>query len=120
MNKREAFGAGYSAGWNAASWIDLPELGTRLAIELDWVGIGEIASPADQIDAFEIMASEAEQNGRSIGAEFALMANEINAAGERAESLWEQYEAGAQAGIRASRRKRFPLAELRKAARAAR
>lgn len=113
MNKREAYKLGHQRGWNIASWQDMPEIGETLPRHIDWVGVGTIETVEDQIEAFEMICSEAESNDRCY-TPFEFTAKEINDHGERADELWEQFDNGIWNGVHAYRRKHFPLKKMRR------
>ena len=117
MNKREAGSEGYQRGWNVASWQDMPEIGHRVAKDIDWIGIGIIETVSDQIDAWEGYCYESESNGRDFSP-FEFTAHEINES-RWPDGAWEAFDEGITRGIRAYRRKHYKLADLRKDARAA-
>lgn len=103
---------GFETGWNAASWVDMPEIGQTLRIDLDWQGIGEIETRADAIDAWEIIILDNVQNDQS--AERAGLAYGINMRNEEidefaAESGWDEFDSAVLRGIRAYRVKHYPM-----------
>lgn len=117
MNKKDAYSAGRDAGWSVASWQDMPAIGETLSRDVDWQGIGEIATVTDQLDAWEILCRVGEEHGRQFSP-FEVTASAINAR-PNSEAIWAAYDDGIEAGIRAYRRKHFPLRAMRKAAKGA-
>lgn len=115
MNKRDAYSAGYDRGWNVASWQDMPEIGSRLTPDVDWQGIGTVETVADQIDAWEALCGEAESHGRQFSP-FEFTSHAINSSRDP-EGYWEAFDEGISAGMRAYRRKHYPLATMRRWAR---
>lgn len=97
MNKTEAYNAGHDRGFNIASWIDVPEIGTKLDKHIDWQGIDTIETEQDQKDAIQLYASEAESNDRQFSP-FEFTAKEINDS-KYADELWEQFDQGISDGI---------------------
>lgn len=115
MNKRETRKAGYESGWNVASWQDMPAIGETLPPHIDYVGIGKIEDVSAQVDAWEMLCRESESNGRDFSP-FEFTAHDINSSHDP-DGLWQAFDDGIEAGIRAYRRKHFPLAKLRRNAR---
>lgn len=115
MNKRNAYSLGYDRGQAVASWQDMPAIGSTLPCHVDYVGIGPILNVGEQIDAWHMLCSDAESNGRDFSP-FEFTAHEFNESRDP-EGMWAAFDAGIEAGIRAYRRKHFPLAKLRRAAR---
>lgn len=105
MNQREAYRMGYQRGWNCASWVDVPEIGSTLPRHVDWVGIGTIEDEAGQRDAMELLAGEAESGDRDFSP-FEHTAHAFNEA-RNGEALWERFDAGIAKGIRDCIAKRF-------------
>ena len=101
---QDAYLAGFSRGWNCASWQDIPEIGSTLPLHIDWQGIGEIKNASDQGDALQILASEGESNDRCFSP-FEFTAHDFNSADDEPESecsseeLWEAFDAGINDGI---------------------
>lgn len=117
MNAREAFSLGYDRGWNCASWTDMPDIGTTLPKHVDWEGIGLISTVADQISAWELLCGEAESNGRQFSP-FEFTAQAINESRDP-DGYWERFDAGIESGMRAYRRKHFPVRRLNRNAKEA-
>jgi hypothetical protein len=107
--KQDIRNEGFRRGQNVASWTDMPEIGTKLPRDVDWVGIGVVIE-ANQYEAWEMLCGEAESNDRQFSP-FEQTARDLN---EMAESkpydVWEVYEAGIQAGIAAYGRKHHAAA----------
>lgn len=117
MNKREAYNQGRDRGWNVASWVDMPEIGSEVPKHLDWIGIGAVEDVADQIDAWEVYCYESESNDRQFSP-FEFTAKEINES-RWPDEYWTAFDDGIRAGIHAYRRKHYKLADLRRDARIA-
>jgi hypothetical protein len=114
MNRRDAYNEGHTRGWNAASWIDMPEIGQSVPPDVDWIGINTVETVADQVDVFVMLCDTAETNSRD-HTPFEAFASTINRSRDP-ENLWDAYDRGVQAGVQAYRRKYYPLRALRKAA----
>lgn len=112
MTKREARKAGYGRGWNVASWVDMPAIGSRLPRDMDWVGMGELKTAWERIEAWSMLCSEAESNDRSYSP-FEFTAHDINEQ-PNSDELWEAFEEGITAGINAYRRKHYKVRDLRR------
>ena len=111
---------GYERGWNIASWQDMPEIGTEIPKHVDWLGIGVISSVNDQIDAWEMLISESESNDRCYSP-FEFTASAINARDEKygegaASEGWNAFDNAIEKGVRAYRRKHYPLWRMRREA----
>lgn len=98
--------AGYSRGWNCASWQDIPEIGST--VRTDAEGEVEIEGENDQADIMSSLAFEAELNDRNFSP-FEFTAKELNDL-EDSEDAWEAFEAGISDGINANISSRFPSA----------
>ncbi len=103
---------GFEHGWNAASWVNMPEIGQTLSRDIDWQGIGTIESKRDAIDAWEIIILDNLQNDQS--SERAILAFGINSRMDEidewaAEDGWNEYESSLLRGIRAYRVWGYPL-----------
>ena len=92
--------AGFQRGYNAASWQDVPDIGSKLPRHVDYQGIGEIEDSSDQADALQMLASEAESNGRDFSP-FEFTAKELNDR-EDSEDAWEAFDCGISDGILAN------------------
>ena len=110
--KQDIRNEGFRRGFNVASWTDLPTIGDRIPKDVDWVGYEEVTEE-NQGDVWELFAFEAESNGRQFSP-FEQTAAELN---ELAESkpydVWQVYEDGIAAGIRAYWRKHYAKAVKR-------
>lgn len=95
--------AGYSRGWNVASWQDIPEIGTT--VRTDAEGKVSIEDENDQADVMQSLASEAEGNDRDFSP-FEFTAKELNDR-EDYEAAWEAFDAGISDGISANISSRF-------------
>ena len=95
--------AGYSRGWNCASWQDMPEIGST--VRTDAEGKVEIEDENDQAEVMASLASESESNDRSFSP-FEFTAKELNDR-EDSEDAWEAYDAGISDGISANIASRF-------------
>lgn len=96
----EIYLRGFERGYNAASWQDLPEIGSKLPRHIDYQGIGEIETGQDQADALQMLASESESNGRDFSP-FEFTAHELNER-EDSEDAWEAFDEGISDGILAN------------------
>lgn len=96
----DIYSAGYSRGWNAASWQDIPEIGSVLPRHIDYQGIGRIESESDQADALQMLASEAESGGRDCSP-FEFTARDLNDR-EDSEDAWQAFDEGISDGILAN------------------
>jgi len=108
----EIYSTGFDMGWNAASWVDMPEIGQTAPLYIDWIGIGEIETRRDAIEVWEMIILDNLANDQS--AERAGLAYGINQRDEEigeyeAESGWERFDSALIAGIRAYRVKYHPL-----------
>lgn len=95
--------AGYSRGWNCASWQDIPEIGSTVRTDAD--GEVDIEDENDQADVMSSLAFEAESNDRDFSP-FEFTAKELNDR-EDSEGAWEAFEAGISDGISANIASRF-------------
>ena len=107
MNINEIKRAGFARGWNVASWIDMPEMGAELPRDIDYMGIGEIETRYDQIDAWEMLCSHAESFDREF-TPFEFIAHAINSHRD-SEYAWDCFDSAIARGIAAYRRKHYPL-----------
>lgn len=103
MKKKEAYEMGYESGWNCASWVDVPELGSKVPLDIDWAGYNTVTAE-NFLDVMETCAFEAESNSRQFSP-FEFTASEFNQA-RNSESLWTAYDEGIAAGIRANLKSR--------------
>jgi hypothetical protein len=101
--QQDIYEQGFNRGWNTASWVDIPEFGTKVPKDVDYIGVGEICE-ANVADAMEMIASEAESNSRQFSP-FEDTCSELNAM-EQDEEIdfepWDAYEDGIADGIRAN------------------
>lgn len=96
----EIYLSGFERGYNAASWQDIPEIGSTLSKSVDYQGIGEIESTHDQADALQMLASESESNSRDFSP-FEFTAHDLNER-EDSEDAWEAFDEGISDGILAN------------------
>jgi len=115
MNKREAYNLGYERGYNGASWQDMPEIGSTLPRDVDWIGIETVETVYEQIEAWEMLCGEAESHSRDF-TPFEFTAHDLNESRDP-EGYWEAFDEGIYKGMLAYRRKHFKLADLRRDAR---
>lgn len=119
LSVREAYREGYGHGWSLASWnASHIEFGMTLARSIDWVGIGRVDSVESWLEAFGCIIGAADESSRCYSP-FEFTAAAINARDEylgecAAESGWEAFERGMNAGATAYRRKFYPIRALRK------
>ena len=106
MDRAKAFELGYEIGGNIASWIDTPQIGQKLSLDIDWVGIGEIEDESEQAEAFELFCGESESNARQFSP-FEQYASEMNAH-VNPDEIWDSYEEGVMLAIRHEWMKRKP------------
>jgi hypothetical protein len=104
MRKREAYELGLDRGRNVASWVDMPELGTKIPRNIDWVGY-DVVTGENLADVMELYAFASEENGRQYSP-FEETASEFNRA-RNSESLWEAFDRGITDGIRQDITKRL-------------
>lgn len=97
---RDTYLAGYSRGWNVASWQNIPEIGSKLPRSVDYVGLGEIEDSADQADALQMLASESESSDRDFSP-FEFTARDLNDR-EDSEDAWQAFDEGISDGISAN------------------
>jgi len=96
----EIYLSGFERGYNAASWQDIPEIGSTLSKSVDYQGIGEIESTHDQADALQMLASESESNSRDFSP-FEFTAHDLNER-EDSEDAWQAFDEGISDGILAN------------------
>ena len=104
MRKREAYEMGLDRGRNVASWVDMPELGTKIPRNIDWVGY-DVVTEDNMADVMELYAFAGESNDREYSP-FEFTASEFNHA-RNSESLWESFDRGITDGIRKEISKRL-------------
>lgn len=99
MTKRDIFNMGKEYGFNVASWVEKPEIGSRVPREIDWVGYKEVTKENQQ-DVWTLYAQAADEAARQY-AEFSFTAKELNdlEAAKRYD-VWEVFEDGIEAGFR--------------------
>lgn len=102
---REAYLEGYDRGRGIASWIDQPDLGSKIDKSVDWVGYGDVVTSENQQDYHATLAFAAESNDRQFSP-FEHQANEINS-DEDANDLWAAFDDGIAAGIYANLKTRY-------------
>lgn len=90
--------AGYSRGWNCASWQDIPEIGSTVRTDSD--GEVEIEDENNQADVMASLASESESANRDFSP-FEFTAKELNDR-EDSEDAWEAFDSGISDGIAAN------------------
>lgn len=99
MTKRDIYNMGKYHGYNLASWIEKPEIGSRVPRELDWVGYGTVTKENQQ-DVWVLYAQAADENARQ-DAEFSFTAKELNDLEEvKPYDVWEVWEDGIEAGFK--------------------
>tara|TARA_R110000787_G_scaffold240348_1_gene346629 strand:- start:311 stop:811 length:501 start_codon:yes stop_codon:yes gene_type:complete len=103
----DAYDRGFDRGQSVASWVDIPDIGTKLPPDVDWVGVETILTEADQIEAMELLAGASETNDRDFSP-FELTASEFNKS-ENADEIWLAFDNGIAAGIRDNIAKRFAV-----------
>ena len=99
MNQREAKDAGREHGTSAARYCEVGDSDRKQA------GC-ECEAPCVCMDCLTAAAFESESNAREYSP-WEFLAAEINGAEDRAEGLWEAYDAGVAAGIKAEARRRL-------------
>lgn len=98
MNQKEAKELGRDRGYNCASWVDIPDIGTVVKpFELSGFS-GTVETADDQRECFECMAYDSEEHGRCY-TPFEFIAAKFNDAGDRSEGLWEAFDEGITLGI---------------------
>lgn len=100
--KQDIRNEGFRRGQNVASWTDLPEIGLKIALDLDWVGYDTVTE-ANQYHVWEMFCGEAERNDRQFSP-FEVTAHELNEL-RKPYDVWEVFEAGISASITAYGRK---------------
>lgn len=105
--KQEIYEAGFERGYNVASWVDVPEIGSPIDKCIDWVGYGDVVTEENVQDYMETCAFEAESNGRQYSP-FEFTANELNEMEDsKPYDVWQVFEDGIAAGIRKNIAKRM-------------
>lgn len=84
-------------GYNVASWQNIPDIGDKLPLDVDWQGVGTVETVNDQREALEMMAHAGEENNR----QFSPAEEWINALNNRPDSdeAWEIVDEAIHAGI---------------------
>lgn len=98
---REAREMGRRAGFNAASWVDLPEIGTTARTE---EGKIQIHNANDQWDYVQSAAYDSEMNSRDYSP-FEFTAHAFNES-RNSNALWSAYDDGVSKGIAENIRQR--------------
>ena len=104
MKKSEAYEMGKERGINVASWVDMPEIGSIVPKDIDWIG-HDTVTEENLADVMEMYASVSESNDREYSP-FEITASEFNKA-RNSESLWEAFDNGISEGIRENISKRI-------------
>lgn len=99
MTKKEILESGRDNGYNIASWIDLPEIGSPIDKCIDWIGLGDVVTKNNVADYFEILCHAAEDNSRQYS-DFSFLAHDLNEiADQKPYDVWEVYDEGVSKGI---------------------
>ena len=98
MNKREAKALGREAGEAAAMYCEVGDEDRKQA------GCA-CDAPAVCLDCLTAAAYSAEENGRQFSP-FEFTAHDLNEDEDRADGLWEAFDAGISAGVEAEARRR--------------
>jgi hypothetical protein len=96
MTQKEAYQEGLLRGFNLASWQEIPEVGTNVPKEIDWVGYEEVTEE-NRADVFLLFCSESESCDREYSA-FEFTASSINKS-RNPDATWEKYEQGLSDGF---------------------
>lgn len=88
---------GVERGRAIASWIDVPQFGDHVPREIDWIGIEQILSKDDALEAFKLFAQAAEENSRQFSP-FEHTAKAINESDEPDQN-WDAFNQGIDDGI---------------------
>lgn len=106
MTKREIFSEGKARGECAASWCEIPELGSRIPREIDWVGY-EIVTKENLLDVCIMYCRASESNDRDFSP-FEFTAKALNDEVEKKPyDVWQEYDRGIDTGIVRALRKRL-------------
>lgn len=97
MNKRDAYNDGKQYGYNVASWVDVPEIGTHVDPSVDFWGIGKTVTKDNILEYVELLCYAAVDNSRQY-TEFSFIAYDINEC-YNADGLWDSFEDGINRGI---------------------
>jgi len=111
MAKSKWYAEGKSRGRSIASWVDIPEIGSQIPRELDWVGYGEVT--ADNIrDVIEMIALDGESGSRDYSP-FEVTAHAINESRDP-DKAWSDFDEGILAGVRKEISSRFARSRKRR------
>lgn len=97
MNKREAYNDGKQYGYNVASWVDVPELESRVDPSVDYVGIGKTVTKENRLEYLELLCYATIENSRQYS-EFSFIAHDINEC-PNADGLWDSFDNGIDRGV---------------------
>lgn len=98
MNKKQAYKKdGIEFGYNAASWVDVPEVGDCIDQSVDYVGLGKRVTADNILEYFELLCYAA-VDGSKQNTEFSFIASDINEC-PNADGLWDSFEEGVSRGI---------------------
>jgi len=97
MNKKDVYKDGKEYGYNAASWVDVPEVGDYIDPGIDYWGLGKRVTVDNQWEYFELLCHAAVENSRQY-TEFSFIASDINDC-PNADGLWESFEEGIDRGV---------------------
>lgn len=95
--KQDIRNDGFRRGQSVASWTDMPEIGTRIRPDIDWVGLGQYVTARNQFDYWELCANASAEIPSDTREELEALAKPYD--------VWEVFEAGITAGIQAYGRK---------------
>ena len=99
--RQDIYDDGFNRGYDTASWVDLPEIGTKVKPFQVEAFVGTIENISDAEDVFVSIAHEAEGNSRQFSP-FEFTAGELNEL-EQDESIdydpWEAFDEGIHDGI---------------------
>jgi hypothetical protein len=105
--KQEIYKAGFNRGFNIASWVDMPEIGSSIDKYIDWQGLGSTVTEENLADYMETLAFESESMNREYSP-FEFTAHDLNEMSEtKPYDVWEVFESGIAAGIRKNISKRI-------------
>lgn len=105
MTFKELYDLGFERGHNCASWVDVPEDGMEIPLDVDWVGYHVVTSE-NRWDVMDLLAHASEVHDRCFSP-FELTASEINSSFEDdVTEAWHVYEEGITAGIQSNIQKR--------------
>lgn len=101
MNKKEAYNLGKDRGYSVASWVDVPEVGSRIDKTVDYYGFGDFVTKDNRWDYMEMLCHDAELNGRQYSP-FEFVAHELNENENKADMYWDEFDRGVDVGINKS------------------